>query len=468
MSWNGLSKMSERAQELHKYPSSIQKPAKDLIETYTSELNHHFTQNVKHQGHISDVVKEAVLRYIEKSRFMNISDPYRKDSRNLRRVLKGLDIQLEDHSLFYKTSYYIKVMKDVSQSKKQSLLKPLLTFFYRYWREVFLSFEDKHKKWTLRILEKGISWKNPESKRLKFFEENQNYFLSQEGPSLLARKILNSLLSCEDYFYENNFSNDVFESSWYSTVMVEYWKLSKIRNLNDLVRLKRSIIDCEPAAISICFALIVLNYEGNKELKNKIFTAVIERIGDPIEVASWILPKIWEEYQEILDAAKNIIQSWINREVVDYFYSTLIINQERKEFWQDYASAIPEIYIMMNNNSSEYFQFRHRLPEDIRQRVINRIIRCQGGITTLIMYTDNHMLIEFAEKSNAFYAYHKDRSEYRRPSAITNMKNPKLLKNTSIMVDPHAMTTRLIHTSGIWKSRFRNWLKDYAELIPEY
>ena len=182
------------------------------------------------------------------------------------------------------------------------------------------------------------------------------------------------------------------------------------------------------------------------DFKEDVKSYAFKKIGDPSNDPDWFP---WKNASEIekkeLEDSQNIVNVWLNAQFIELFFSKLVMDINRKLFWERYLKKITKFKIC----GSEYLYKELSLDKRVQPYLKSRFSYLSGNESALIMIMKNYILIEFSKKGNAFYGYEK-----------SNIYCPVISKNSfrieQLKYRYHA-DIRIVHTSD-WQKAISNEL----------
>jgi len=460
-----LSLLYQNSQSVFENTRHVKYSTKETVLRNSQFIRQLLPNDPSRQTIVDDVVRQAVFKFTEDASQSDTLTPWMKESRNLRRVIKGLNISISGDQPLFQSRYFSLLLDAIEYLGNHILIKPLSRFVFRYWRDVFFSLNPKIVDRLSFIIDRFSQYPTKSGGRqFSILKQYRDYLTSKDGPGKIALELVESNSTPQLYAIEKKWPSYMVSSQWMDVLCIEYYRSFKQYTASHVAILQKMPELESVVARKIILAIMVSRFTGNSESNTKsLHTMAIELIGDPLSNTDWTLTDVWTDYQEDMDKAQSRLLAWINNEIVLFFFEKLGIYEDRKIFWKQYAERIPEIYILMK--SGEWRYLSRSIPTDLKKRLEPRIRVSRGGQTALIMYTRSHMLIEIANQGNAFYAYEQNGKFYIPPNKLygiqkaNDLKNPGLVPNYTL----NESTMRLIHRDG-WQFRMKQWLRIHAGL----
>lgn len=209
----------------------------------------------------------------------------------------------------------------------------------------------------------------------------------------------------------------------------------------------------------VLWAHLVVKYENNQTNWDVIFPKIMSELPDFGNTALWrVTQPHLESYQVVLDAARGLLQRWLNRELSRSFFDYLRFNYDRKKFWENYVDRARSVRIMASSEIITRILSQNSNATHMRRHFISGL----GNVPALIIEGKTRLFIEFGEAGNATFAYQKETGEQMINQ--TRHRDIKFLKDTNLpFSSTHRnykknLNTRLRH-AGSWEKDYRNILE---------
>lgn len=215
--------------------------------------------------------------------------------------------------------------------------------------------------------------------------------------------------------------------------------------------------------------------------KDSLISFVIKNLDIKID-KTWILKyphKYPPQSQENLHTAYAILMRWLYGKLIRNFFDKIAFDKTRATFWEN-QPCIEDITILVPDRTKEKFFYDGIIPLSFIQKKV-KVNYLSSNNSAILMQTKTHLLVDFSEAGNAFYAYLLS-SKYSphklvRPT-LEDLKSPELRYKNAITVassqyDPYSeydpVSGNLYITSpegrafhqGEWQPKFKYWLNKY-------
>lgn len=286
-------------------------------------------------------------------------------------------------------------------------------------------------------------------------------YMNESGPEKLGIHLRDNGLKLEEALHIFNFTNSKITYSFYSDVIVEYYRGQNSTRFADIRKTLSEHNNIRTTKTLL--PLIVLDAAKRKKLDRKIIDFAIMMIGDPTILSKWApFDGATQAQADNLKKAREAIMAALSAEVINIFFEQLCDDEKRKDFWLQHTDSILNFTVygpdyahsVMENHVSKPVLKRHF------QTVTSKYSTC-----ALVMYMGDYAIIEFTDVG-ALYAYKLNGANYKATigkshiDAMDDLKIPTLL---SLVSEEGYRTTyedegRLVHI-GHWQRRMDKWLK---------
>ncbi len=314
------------------------------------------------------------------------------------------------------------------------------------------------------------------NKLLTNIKKNYNYFEKDNGTNKLASYILVNNILLSDITNNLNLSERYINYEYFEDVCLFF--TSSIGRLTDDIELIEDLISfllkCHNHNLSKkCLSIITIAKKDttNINIKERLKSAAIQLIGDPVDNNKW---NPWKNAsnrdKEELKQAQEILNEWINRKLLETFFRVLVIDDDRKNFWINYYSKAKRLKIYIHHNSLWKLKNDKNISSYLTERV--GILDYSGSNqSALILEFNKYVLVEFSVKGSAFYAYKTSNSlcpdvNNKRISKNTliNYKEMKpLLKKGAYYAYDKKPEGRFVHFPG-WQPFLTDWLRQFLNI----
>lgn len=318
---------------------------------------------------------------------------------------------------------------------------------------------------TCALLVKKLKDYNGNNRKYMEMKNHANLF-DEAGPrrlsALLARK--GQDLESAPMYFSNRPST--FGQSYYSNVIIHYFEAQRI---TDLGKVEHIIgLHKDDRTKKLLFADLVERVDNlGDELKRTQLCKFANRILGDITLMSTWAPFIGatESEAQRLKKAKELVNVWFNKRIIETFFDVCVQDRSRKEFWLNHVDCVSSFKIVGSAETRRLLLGDSRVNTLFQRHFIEASSR-NSKTSALVFFIRNKMVVEFSD-TGAVYAYNKDHSKVklitkRRISNTADLKIPAM--GNLVYTDDWGDTVcneegRLAHL-GHWQDRLDCWLKN--------
>ena len=346
------------------------------------------------------------------------------------------------------------------------------------WRDLFfngLSFycldtwnmiDPELRVLTCDLLNKKLKGYKGENKKYMAMKNHANLF-DEAGPrrlsALLSQK-KQELTDAPTYFCNKP---STLSQSYYSDVIVNFFETNIVTDL-DIVE---SVLDLHNSdrTKKLVFADLVQRVEKfGDELKRTQLCKFANRIlGDITLTSTWApFAGATERDAQKLKQAKQLVNLWFNRKIIETFFEVCVQDRDRKEFWLNYVEYVSSFKIVGSTATKRLLQGDSRV-SGIFLRHFIETDSYSSQTSALVLFIRNKMIVEFSD-TGALYVYNHDHRQVKLVTGRKGISNTADLKITSmnnlITISDWGYTTnyeegRMTH-QGHWQSRLNGWMRE--------
>ena len=346
------------------------------------------------------------------------------------------------------------------------------------WRDLFfngLSFycldtwnmiDPELRVQTCDLLNRKLKGYKGENKKYMAMKNHANLF-DEAGPrrlsALLSQK-KQELTDAPTYFCNKP---STLSQSYYSDVIVNFFETNIVTDL-DIVE---SVLDLHNSdrTKKLVFADLVQRVEKfGDELKRTQLCKFANRIlGDITLTSTWApFAGATERDAQKLKQAKQLVNLWFNRKIIETFFEVCVQDRDRKEFWLNYVEYVSSFKIVGSTATKRLLQGDSRV-SGIFLRHFIETDSYSSQTSALVLFIRNKMIVEFSD-TGALYVYNHDHRQVKLVTGRKGISNTADLKITSmnslITISDWGYTTnyeegRMTH-QGHWQSRLNGWMRE--------
>jgi ferritin len=324
--------------------------------------------------------------------------------------------------------------------------------------------------------------------KVQFFQQNLSYITLSTGPEDWAFHTFNSGERHLEGFLSKNVMVRYLQNTRYFKIFVMTYFETFLKNSNFENRSRwQEIIDFSKDHYEESFIKYLISFEifhfknriKNDSVKDMIKNQAVKVIGDPSKVSYWRLPE--SEYPkdkiEIVEQARKVLNQWINETLVNLFFSQVVDDRDRRNFWMTYVSNMTTVDIFL----SEYQLHSILSDPKVKDGLQNRfgILNSGGSTSSILIFTIDKYRFVLAGSISGGALYVHPTSSYLYPKVeeisndwrIAGHRLRSLNKQTLIHSELSPLITQDYNTyyfneegrmshSGNWQRRLKLWIEN--------
>lgn len=346
------------------------------------------------------------------------------------------------------------------------------------WRDMFyngLSFycldtwnmiEPDLRILTCELLTKKLKQYKGNNKKYMVMKNHANLF-DEAGPlrmsALLSQK-KQDIIEAPNYFCNKQ---STISQSYYSDVIIGFFETNKIIDLNYVEEI--FCIHNNDRTKKLIFADLVARVDAlGDELKRTQLCKFANRILGDITLSSTWAPFIGATNKDAqkLKKAKQLVNLWFNRKIIETFFEVCVQDRERKMFWLNYVGYVSSFKIVGSSATKRLLQGDNRVSGIFSPHFIETDSR-HSQTSALVLFIKNKMIVEFSDKG-AVYVYNQNHAKAKKVIekkwSITSISDLKVtsmsnLVDTGDWFAPNNEEGRMSHI-GYWQDRLNGWMHD--------
>ena len=353
----------------------------------------------------------------------------------------------------------------------------------REWRDLFfngLSFycldtwnliKPELRRLTCELLRKQLMAYKGSNQKYLAMKNHANLF-DEAGPRRLSTLLNLRGLSLQDA--PACFCNKpaTLSQSYYSDVIVNYLEANHTTDLGYV----ESILALHGAdrtkKLVLADLVARINGLGNELLRTQLCKFAYRILGD-ITLASTWAPFVGATEQEAqrLRRAKQLVNLWFKREVIETFFEVCVQDRERKTFWLNYVKCVIAFRIVGSRATKRLLQGDSRVSDIFLPYYIETDSRT-SQTSALVLFVSDKMIVEFSD-TGALYVYNHEHdmvrlvTKHKRDIGSTaDLKIPtmgNLIDISNLGNKTNHEEGRMTH-QGHWQERLSGWMYEKALL----
>lgn len=370
-------------------------------------------------------------------------------------------------------SYYLMKLQG-----NEGVYKYALSLLDANWRDMFfngLSFycldtwnmiEPELRILTCELLTKKLGQYKGNNKKYMVMKNHADLF-DEVGPrrmsALLSQK-KQDVCEAPNYFCNKE---STISQSYYSDVIINFLETNKIIDLGYVEEILR--IHKNDRTKKLVFADLVSRVDAlGDELKRTQLCKFANRILGDITLSSTWAPFVGATAKDAqkLKNAKQLVNLWFNRKIIETFFEVCVQDRDRKMFWLNYVGYVSSFKIVGSLATKRLLQGDSRVSGIFFPHFIETDSR-HSQTSALVLFVKNKMIVEFSD-TGAVYVYDqkhvKAKMVIERKRSITSISDLKMPSMSNLVDKGDFFVTnneegKMRHI-GFWQDRLNGWLHD--------
>lgn len=346
------------------------------------------------------------------------------------------------------------------------------------WRDMFfngLSFycldtwnmiEPELRILTCELLTKKLGQYKGNNKKYMVMKNHADLF-DEVGPRRMSALLSQKKLDVSEA--PNYFSNkpSTISQSYYSDVIINFFETNKIVDLSYIEEIFG--FHNNDRTKKLVFADLVTRVDAlGDELKRTQLCKFANRILGDITLSSTWAPFVGATAKDAqkLKNAKQLVNLWFNRKIIETFFEVCVQDRDRKMFWLNYVGYVSSFKIVGSLATKRLLQGDSRVSGIFFPHFIETDSR-HSQTSALVLFVKNKMIVEFSD-TGAVYVYDQKHAKAkmvierkRSITSISDLKTPSMrnLVDKDYWFAPNNEEGRMSHI-GFWQDRLNGWMHE--------
>lgn len=377
---------------------------------------------------------------------------------------------------FFSTRELRHLIYSMHRIKEVGMMRRLLSLLNSAWRDRFFNgllyyilsnFESARQEMLAEVLVfVQAKLKQYEGKRDKYLMLKKNSrYLQANGPELLGLTLQKQDGNLSNYCSLENASQTIFgmtharlDFEYYSSAIVAYFEKSTPINTQLIEQvIKQHDYDATPKRLIP--ALIINEKQKISDIeRDNIRTLAIHLIGDPALPSKWTFANGTREEKQHLEQAREIINQWITRKIINLFFEKCIDKPERKDFWIEHSELIRDFKIYCTEKTYASLKQDNRIADLVDSKTCIVMEKSSPLDPALGMLIGNYNIIEFS-RNYALKIYQREEMNDINFLSELNINTLHAIQS----FDMNYNEGKLSHDSG-WEKTLTKWFENHGIL----
>lgn len=246
-----------------------------------------------------------------------------------------------------------------------------------------------------------------ERKTLVSLKNHLIYFKRSDGPELLGKDLARLNISLGQITKYMALPDGWIRHIYFSKAIFAYCCRKKLE-IAAFIHELRDILtkhNCTLTNQRVISELILIGEQINDvRVQDEIKLLAFQKLGDPASVSQWI-PHTGTTSDEVsrIRKAKEVLNVWITRQFITVFFNTCLNEPRRQKFWLKHTQKIRSFKVVGSNYTKQLLKRDKRIAEYVDARY--HVVHSSSSIAAILMEVGDYCLIEFSDRTYAFYAY---------------------------------------------------------------
>lgn len=390
--------------------------------------------------------------------------------RNVRKLAWSLSYKEGTEQSIIDSNFCPEALRIIDNNFRPSMMRAIFFALMKNWI-------SSHTHLLKNFIASELKKNNGQSKYLAAVKSKVQYYLDPAGIINLCQKIIADNKKPDEVFEYLEVPKSMIGFEYFSEFAETYTKLltrqtdflEKIDDIFSFLKdhnLKDTYKKCLEKVV-----LKVDSISNSDSIRMKILNFCFQHIGDPSSELYW---RPWknanEQDKENLNKARKVLNQWLANKFIYLFFGQIVIDPDRKEFWNRYIDYVTNFKIYMDNTKLSRFKYNN---QDIEPVILDcRLGKLVGGgnNSSFVLEIKNYNFVEFSHAGGACYIY-KAGSELKpdlssKTITLSRLKHPD---NIQIAVGTNGQyyyfheEGRVVHR-GAWQTRFKAWMERYLDI----
>lgn len=354
---------------------------------------------------------------------------------------------------------YSYALELLSKNWRNLYFNGLIFYIMNTWN--FIS-EDKREKVCLLVTKKLNDYSDGNKRYMKL-KDHSNFF-DENGPIRVVGLLLARNIRLFDAPTIIGYRQPALAMSYYSDVIIQYVKSKHIFEPSDIEKI--FAVHQLDRTKKLLFAEMVENAErrDDPQLQTNICRLASNYLGDVSLTSSWA-PFAGANAQDVekLRKAKELVNQWFARKVIEVFFEVCVQDPERKRFWLSYVDLVYDFRIVGSKLVRQIIQQDSRVGSLFSRYFIETNSRTTQT-AALVLSVKDKVIIEFSDVGSVYvYNHRRENIKFlykgiRSLNSINDLKSPymdNLVEQEYYY--PYNNEGRMRH-AGRWQERLSGWI----------
>lgn len=355
----------------------------------------------------------------------------------------------------------------LSNNWRNMFFNGLVSYILNNWN----SMPEECKVKTCDIIKRKLSGYQDNNRKYLALKNHANFF-DANGPMRMAAVMAHKTDPITAAPQLIGYRDTTFNFPYYSDVILNYLKLTNCDDLDDIEAILQKHTLDRTKKLILANLVEKADEEGTEMYQSSVGHFANRILGDISLPSTWapFTGATIEETQKLKNA-RELVNKWYVRKVIDVFFDRCVQDPARRRFWMAYVPYIKDFRIAGSRAVKANLQNVDRI-KDMFSNYFISTDSATSQTAALILMIKNKVFVEFSDHG-ALYVYNEGKSVI----AFIN-KNRKYIDSTSslkltylpVLVDQDGgyyyfkEEGRVPH-AGYWQKRLHSWMRKMLSIV---
>lgn len=358
-----------------------------------------------------------------------------------------------------------------------------LSLLNKYWRNMFFnglvsyilnnwnSMPEDCKDKTCEVIRRKLSGYQDNNRKYLALKNHANFF-DANGPMRMAAVMTHKKDPITTAPQLIGYRDTTFSFLYYSDVILSYLKLTSCEDLDEIETILQKHTLDRTKKLILANLVEKADQDGTEMYQTSIGHFANRILGDISLPSTWApFTGATVEETKKLKNARELVNKWYVRKVIDVFFDRCVQDPARRRFWMAYVPYIKDFRIAGSRAVRANLQNVDRI-KDMFSNYFISTDSATSQTAALILKIKDKVFVEFSD-SGALYVYNEG-----KPVIAFVDKNRKYIDSTSslkltylpILVEQDSNyfyfkdEGRVPH-AGFWQKRLHSWMRKKLSII---
>lgn len=354
------------------------------------------------------------------------------------------------------------VLHGLDKNWKNLYFNGLIFHVMNMWNDI-----DRDKREAVcSLIQKKLRDYTDTNRRYIALKNHANLF-EEAGPIRLSALVRAKKTILKEAPTLIGFKASTFSQSYYDDVVINYYYQetnAKLDEIEEVLEARNS-----SRAKKMVIANLVLKENQHSDAIRQSYVASFARriLGDLTLIQTWapFYGATIADKTKLLKA-RDIVNTWYSRRVIETFFDVCVQDPARKSFWLKYVEYVDNGFKIAGSSAVKSSLMGDPRVNGFLNRIFIETNSKTNRTAALILYIRNKVFVEFSDLGS-LYVYNTDQLEIKNLKKKKYIDNINDLKKPSIgqLMEPDGYggyfpyTFGMMRHAGFWQDRLTSWME---------